>query len=48
MILHKRKHRKDYNHGKSGWVCGNPRYKRTAKHQRDLHKNRTMKGLGRN
>lgn len=20
------KHRKDYNHGKNGWVTGNPRY----------------------
>jgi len=20
------KHRKDYNHGKNGWVVGNPRY----------------------
>ena len=36
------KHRKDYNHGKSGWVGGNPRYKR--KRPQD-HKNKTMKGL---
>lgn len=20
------KHRKDKNHGRNGWVCGNPRY----------------------
>jgi len=23
-----RKHRNDYNHGKPGWVGGNPRYRR--------------------
>ncbi len=41
----KAKHRRDYNHGKSGWVGGNPRYKRTKATE---GKNRTMKGLGRN
>lgn len=27
----RRKHRKDYNHGKRGWVAGNPRYSRNRK-----------------
>lgn len=22
----RKKNRNDYNHGKDGWVCGNPRY----------------------
>lgn len=42
-MLHGRlvwKHRKDNNHGKSGWVGGNPRYKR----QKPFH-NKGMKGL---
>jgi len=28
------KHRKDYNHGKNGYVCGNPRYGKSV----GLHK----------
>lgn len=35
----RQKHRKDANHGKSGWVSGNPRYKRTKATQ---GKNRSM------
>jgi hypothetical protein len=44
------KHRKDYNHGKSGWVGGNPRYDRAAARRMDviLGKERSMKGLKRN
>lgn len=42
------KHRKDGNHGKQGWVSGNPRYNRHRKPgNRQGHKDRTMKGLGR-
>lgn len=28
MKTRTRKHRNDYNHGKTGWVGGNPRYDR--------------------
>ena len=35
----RRKHRKDYNHGKSGWVGGNARYRRT---KATVGHNRTM------
>ncbi len=37
-----RKHRKDYNNGKNGWVGGNPRYNRKKPDRK-----RSMKGLGR-
>lgn len=30
-IVTRRKHRNDYNHGKSGWVAGNYRYRRGSK-----------------
>ena len=45
------KHKKDGNHGKNGWVSGNPRYKRALLLSKrgaryDRHKNGTMKGLG--
>lgn len=33
------KHRKDQNHGKNGWVSGNPRYNRK---QAEKGKNRKM------
>lgn len=33
------KHRKDGNHGKRGWVSGNPRYERK---KAAIGKNRTM------
>lgn len=39
----RRKHRNDKNHGKTGWVSGNPRYQR---HRRTkTRKDRTMVGL---
>jgi hypothetical protein len=38
------KHRKDQNHGKSGWVGGNPRYRR--RRRKPNPKDRTMRGLG--
>jgi hypothetical protein len=45
------KHKNDYNHGKRGWVSGNPRYQRNRRNQSRIggaaHKDRTMKGLGR-
>jgi hypothetical protein len=41
----RQKHRKDKNHGKNGWVGGNPRYQRKRRHEN--RKDRTMKGLGR-
>ena len=34
-----RKHKNDSNHGKNGWVSGNPRYQRT---KATTGKNRTM------
>lgn len=34
------KHRNDRNHGKNGWVGGNPRYSRSRKKR--LPKDRTM------
>jgi hypothetical protein len=39
----RRKHRRDKNNGKNGWVSGNPRYKR--KRRRANPKDKTMKGL---
>ncbi len=36
----RRKHRNDKNHGKNGWVSGNPRYKR--KGRKASKKNVTM------
>lgn len=33
----RRKHRKDYNHGKRGWVAGNPRYCRARAAGRKPH-----------
>lgn len=39
----RRKHRNDYAHGKSGWVGGNPRYRR--KRRKADRKDRSMKGL---
>ena len=47
----RRKHRKDYAHGKSGWVGGNPKYRHfrgRTKPQPTDRKNQTMKGLARN
>lgn len=35
----KAKHRNDQNHGKNGWVSGNPRYNRKKANQ---GKNRSM------
>jgi len=40
----RRKHRKDYNGGKRGWVGGNPRYDRR---NATVGKNRTMRPLRR-
>ncbi len=34
-----RKHRKDYNNPRNGWVGGNPRYQRT---KATVRKNKTM------
>ena len=33
----RKKHRNDHNHGKRGWVSGNPRYNRNRKtaHKKD-------------
>ena len=31
----RRKHRNDANHGKNGWVGGNPRYKRHGRRGKD-------------
>lgn len=39
----RRKHRNDKNHGKNGWVSGNPRYKRSSRKVNLKHK--SMKGL---
>jgi hypothetical protein len=36
----KAKKRKDHNHGKNGWVSGNPRYER-----KNADRKRSMKGL---
>lgn len=36
------KHPKDGNHGKRGWVGGNPRYKRKQRSKRCSPKQRTM------
>lgn len=41
------KHRKDGNHGKRGWVSGNPRYRDNRNKKQLQHKDRTMRGLGR-
>ncbi len=30
----RQKHRNDYNHGKHGWIGGNPRYGRSRGHRR--------------
>lgn len=39
----RRKHRNDHNHGKNGWVGGNPRYKR--RRRKPSKKDRSMVGL---
>ncbi len=39
------KHRRDQNHGKQGWVGGNPRYKRNSRKANKKHQ--SMKGLKR-
>ena len=38
--MKRRKHRKDHNNGKNGWVSGNPRYKRNRK--KPLPKDKSM------
>ena len=38
--MKRKKHRKDYNNGKNGWVAGNPRYKR--KRKKPLPKDKSM------
>jgi hypothetical protein len=42
-VMKRRKHRNDKNHGKNGWVSGNPRYNRhrktTQKKDRSMGKN---------
>jgi hypothetical protein len=37
--MKRRKHKKDKNNGRNGWVSGNPRYQRS---KADRGKNRTM------
>jgi hypothetical protein len=32
----RKKHRNDKNHGKNGWVGGNPRYGKSRGHRRGL------------
>lgn len=45
-MMKRRKHPKDYNHVKNGWVGGNPRYQR--RRRKPVSKDKTMKPLGRN
>jgi hypothetical protein len=41
----KAKHRKDQNHGKSGWVGGNPRYnRRKSGNDQRPHRTRPVPG----
>jgi hypothetical protein len=43
MIHPGKRHRKNGNHGKRGWVSGNPRYRRNRR--KEDRKDRTMCGL---
>lgn len=38
----RKKHRNDKNHGKNGWVSGNPRYNRAKAKKNCLGKNLKM------
>jgi hypothetical protein len=45
------KHRKDKNHGRNGWVSGNPRYCRAKANRREDRGERhppKLKSMGRN